>query len=167
MKSKARSLFKSDVVPAAPIPEPSPDDVRAIFAAVREVHDLEATLRQMEALADTAVAEDRIERAGEYAEKIREKARRVRLHVAEGNADQAALEGVRLAEVWMQLRVDTMFAGPVWEKANRRESASKVSDADIIAAIETHPKQKDAAEYLNMDTRQLRRRLAAIRKRTS
>ncbi|MEX2150710.1 MAG: hypothetical protein WD793_10870 [Steroidobacteraceae bacterium] len=55
----------------------------------------------------------------------------------------------------------------VREKRRRQDSSTVLSDADILAAVAQQSTKKAAAADLGIDARHLRRRLAAIRKRTS
>jgi hypothetical protein len=188
MKEKTRSLFKAVTTPALPAaPNAIPAHILERFAsdeakdsldvmharmkalaAAGAVNDLEVMLGQMDKLADKVVEQDRIERASEYAAKIRDKMRLVRLHVAGNNADLAALESIRLMQLCMELGADEEFAGPVWEKVNREAALpKKATDDEIRAALDKHPTQEKAAESLKLSPRQLRRRITAMQNRTS
>lgn len=173
MKAIPASVFRrrsSEKVAIAVDPEPM---THATATAIKELltaagsTGLEANLRAIENLAAIARDNPQAERAREYAERITAKLTLVRQHVQSGNAAQAALEALHLAEVWMQLRVDTTMAAAVWEKKRRRESASTLSDEAILAAIERHKTLKAAARELVLSERQLRDRRKAITGRTS
>jgi hypothetical protein len=104
-----------------------------------------------------------LERGREYAETIRRRTADLRRACDESRDPvRSALAALKLAEAWMQLRADALFARSV--RAREASLArfpwqSAVSDDEIRTALRTYATQAEAAQALGIEARQIRNRI--------
>jgi hypothetical protein len=82
-----------------------------------------------------------------------------------GNLNAAIVEAIDLGRAFERLLHDARFAEAV-DAYYRGRSQPTVPDSIIEAVSSTYPKKKDAAVAARLSERQMRRRRAALHKRT-
>lgn len=163
-KPPPRSLFKTVAPTVTRVAGDDVEGIKQLFVAMpAPATILEQNVRIIEAAAERAATDERLEHGKKYADGIRHGVLELRQAMKSGDVTIVALKALKLAELWMELRADAMFAASVRRTETQLMALPKtnVTNDQVLRALASEPSDVAAAAKLGVSERWIRSRTSA------